>query len=428
MSALIRFVVVYFTIYALPFPLGTLGGLTQMPAPFSWIGQATTFLAGPYQDAWNAAAVWTGQHVLRLGDGAVIIQPTGSGDTMAAYVTLLIHLVLTVAGTLVWTALDRGPVSPRVLAAFHVYLRYYVATVLLGYGFAKIPPTQFQPPGPELLSRTYGDSSPMGLLWTFMGFSPAYTMFAGAMELVPGVLLFFRRTTSLGALLATATLTNIVALNFAYDVPVKLFSVHLLLAALVIAAPDLPRLLNVFILNRDAPAVPLRPAGANPRQRPIAALKFAFVALLLTSGIAQGYFAWYNFGPGLPFAPLAGIYDVESFEMNGEERPPLWTDQARWRRVMVSRRANFLTLQKMGDKSERFLLKHDEKSGTFVLTPPGSKESFTLSCVRPQDGWLILDGPFGGSNIRVALKRASDRSFPIQSRGFNWVQELPYNR
>ena len=426
MTVLRRFVILYFTLSAFPFPLGALSGLSQMPAPFSWIGDATSFAARPYQDAWNAAAVWVGDRL--LGPGSVIIQPTGSGDTMAAYVSMLIQLVLTVIGTLAWTVAARGaPVSPRVLAAFRVYMRYYLAAVLLSYGFAKIPPTQFQPPGPELLSRTYGDSSPMGLLWTFMGYSPAYTMFAGLMELVPGVLLLFRRTALLGALLGVATMANIVALNFAYDVPVKLFSVHLLLALLIILAPDVPQLLNVFILNRDTPPAVLRPAHPHPRQRLILATKAVFIVLLLASGIGQGYFTWTNFGPGLPPAPLAGVYEVESFAVNGEERPPLWTDETRWRRFMISRRGAFVTLQRMADKSERFQLKHDEKAGTMVLTPPGSKESFTLTC-RPDEHHLILEGPFRGSQLQVKLKKVADARFPLNTRGFNWVQELPYNR
>jgi hypothetical protein len=48
---------------------------------------------------------------------------------------------------------------------------------------------------------------------------------------VGGALLLFRRTTTAGALVLIAVLTNIVTLNFSCDVPVKLFSSHLLLMA-----------------------------------------------------------------------------------------------------------------------------------------------------------------------------------------------------
>jgi hypothetical protein len=40
---------------------------------------------------------------------------------------------------------------------------------MLVYGFIKVFPTQFHLPGPGRLVQPYGDSSPMALLWTFMG-------------------------------------------------------------------------------------------------------------------------------------------------------------------------------------------------------------------------------------------------------------------
>jgi hypothetical protein len=421
MTVLQRFVVLYFTLYIFPFPLDVPNWLAEMPIPLRWIGQATAWLSGLYGDGLTALGVWIGDHV--LGPGAVITQPTGSGDTMSAYVQTFINLGLAVVGTMVWSFARRGqPVSPRTLAAFRVYLRYGIAAVLLSYGFAKVPPLQFQPPGPEGLIRTYGESSPMGLLWTFMGFSPAYTMFVGMAELVPGFLLMFRRVATLGAVLGAATMLNVVALNFMYDVPVKLFSAHIWLMLVIIAAPDIPRLLNVLVFNRDAPAAVLR---AYQPSRLAMAGKGILIVMLVAGNIVRSYQGWYQWGPGMPLPPLAGIYDVESFEVNGETKPPLWTDQTRWRRLVVSRRG-YVVLQRMGDQSERFGFKHEEKAGTLILTLPGSKESFTLTCVTDEGG-MTLEGPFRGDQIKVALKK-TERAFPINSRGFNWIQELPYNR
>ena len=96
------------------------------------------------------------------------------------------------------------------------------------YGASKVFMGQFGPPGFGRLLETYGDSSPMGLLWTFMGFSQGYTFFAGLAEMLGGVLMITRRTTLLGAMVSAGVLSNIVLLNFFYDVPVKQFSSHLL--------------------------------------------------------------------------------------------------------------------------------------------------------------------------------------------------------
>jgi hypothetical protein len=406
--------------------VSALTDLSAFPAPLAWIGQGAVSVAMTYDRAANLLAVWVGENLLGLAQGAVVIQPTGSGDTMAQYVRVVIIAALAAIGTIVWT-LARSPRlhSPRVHAAFRVYFRYAMAAWLLSYGFAKVPPMQFQPPGADLLVRSYGESSPMGLLWTFMGFSPAYTMFAGLAELVPGLLLLFRRTTTLGALLGTATMTNVVALNFMYDVPVKLFSLHLLIALIVIAAPDVPRLFNVFVLNRAAPAMVLR---EQPMSRRWAWAKAVFVVLLVGGNMFSAYQSWYRFGPGAPRPEVAGVYEVESFAVDGEARPPLWTDTTRWRRVLVSHRG-FLVVQSMGDRNERFSYKYDADAGTLTLTGFGTKETFTLASRKPDAGGMIVEGPFrDGRNIRVELKKQPDRSFPLQSRGFHWVQELPFNR
>src|SRR5690606_15196635 len=115
----------------------------------------------------------------------------------------------------------------KTLAAVIIYSRYYVAITLITYGLAKFWNGQF--PGPRLdsLEQIYGNFSPMGLAWRFFGYSETYKTFMGLAEIIPGLLLLFRRTMVLGALLAIAVTTNIVLVNFSFDVPVKLLSTHL---------------------------------------------------------------------------------------------------------------------------------------------------------------------------------------------------------
>ncbi len=74
-----------------------------------------------------------------------------------------------------------------------------------------------------------------------------------------GVLLLFRHTTTLGALVAAGVMSNVVMLNFGYDIPVKLFSTHLLLFAGALLVPDGRRLLNVLLLNPPAGVADLTP-------------------------------------------------------------------------------------------------------------------------------------------------------------------------
>jgi hypothetical protein len=71
---------------------------------------------------------------------------------------------------------------------------------------------------------------------------------------IGGVLLLFRRTTLLGALVVAIVMMNIAAINFFYDVPVKLYSSMLFLMAVFLMAKDFSQLLNALILHKPSAA------------------------------------------------------------------------------------------------------------------------------------------------------------------------------
>ena len=52
----------------------------------------------------------------------------------------------------------------------------------------------------------------------------------------------------IGALVAVGVTAHIAALNYCYDIPVKLFSTTLLLMAIYLAGNDLRRIFDVFVL------------------------------------------------------------------------------------------------------------------------------------------------------------------------------------
>src|SRR5262249_30085415 len=160
-------------------------------------------------------------------------------------------------------------------------------------------------------------SSPMGLLWTFMGYSKPYTIFAGASEVVGGMLLFFRRTTTLGALLLVAVVGNIVILNFSYDVPVKLFSSNLLVMAIFLVLPDLRRLANLLLLNRPVDAVRRGPLFATRWMNHAAVVaKVLFIGYALFHHVDLKRASTRTYGDNVPKHALYGIYDVEEFIRN----------------------------------------------------------------------------------------------------------------
>src|SRR3954470_14976708 len=132
-------------------------------------------------------------------------------------------------------------------------VRYYVASAALSYGIIKLFALQMPFPSLSQLSTPLGDLLPMRFSWLFIGYSVPYQFFSGAMETTAGLLLMYRGTVTAGIFAATGAFMNVVMINLAYDVPVKLYASHLLFCSLFLLAMDAPRLVNLLVLNRATP-------------------------------------------------------------------------------------------------------------------------------------------------------------------------------
>jgi hypothetical protein len=280
---------------------------------------------------------------------------------------------------------------------------------------------QFPGPGPERMLDRIGEMSPMGLLWTFMGQSPAYCHFAGLVEMVGGGLLFYRRTTMLGALVVVAAMANVVALNFTHDVPVKIFSSHLLLIAGFLLIPDLRRLADVFLFDRPA----RRAFTSRTIERIYVVVKpIAIAAIVIGGDVVIALFAEPLVG-GDP-ADLAGTWEVDGFTREGQDHPPLFTDGARWRFLAVDRRGA-ATVRFADETTDRFVIRADPASHEVRFRrgfrAPGAGE---LKYTFFDPDHVTMDGQFDGSDLRMSLHR--HEGWRLQTRGFHWVNEMPFNR
>jgi uncharacterized membrane protein YphA (DoxX/SURF4 family) len=156
----------------------------------------------------------------RLNPGALTQGWGGNRDTPLYFIHNLDVLVIAAVIAIVWLLLDRKRPEYRSLHSWvRLLVRYSLAFSLFTYGFSKIFVSQFAPLWlyASRLVQPFGDQSPAGLLWNFMAYSEPYQIFGGIAEIVPAVLLLFRRTTTLGSLMAAAVLSNVVMLNFSYD-------------------------------------------------------------------------------------------------------------------------------------------------------------------------------------------------------------------
>jgi hypothetical protein len=218
-------------------------------------------------------------------------------------------------------------------------------------------------------------------------------------------------------------------LNMTYDVPVKLFSFHLILIALILLAPDFERLANLFFLNRTAnPSTQPQLFLSSRRNRIAVAVQIALGVVLLGSNVYGGWKSWHEYGGGQANSALYGIWNITEFTADGESRPPLLTDNDRWRRAIFQFPSR-MTFQRMDDSFAPYNNSIDTKQKTLELTRGDDKNwkaHFTFQ--RPSPDQLTLDGDIDNHKVHMQLELFDRNKFLLVSRGFHWIQENPFNR
>ena len=414
-----RFTCLYFTLYVVSTQM--LGSLIVIPN----LGVPNLGMTSFFQ----RFVTWIATYVLGISY-QWSFRITGSGDKTADWAQAFTLLLVAAAGTILWSVLDRRRVSyARLNAWFRLFLRFSVAASLVSYGVAKAIPLQMPAPGLTRLVEPFGHFSPMGVLWYSIGASRPYEIFTGCAELLAGILLFIPQTATLGAMVALADTTEIFTLNMTYDVPVKLFSFHLILMSVVLLAPEARRLANVLLLNRAAGPSTQPPLFAGRRAaRTAVVLQLVLGAYIVGMGFDRSVRAWSAYGGGAPKSPLYGIWNVEEMQVDGVVRSPLVTDYGRWRRVIFDR-PTAMSLQRMDDTFAGYGAAIDTAAKTIALTRGGDaswKAQFAFE--RPDAETLVLDGQMDGHRVRMRTRLFDRSKFLLVSRGFNWIQEFPFNR
>ena len=428
-----RFCFVYFGLYIL---------LTQMLPAMVPLLHLSPFELKPMV---STPVFWVIRHVFHDQRQLAIVG--GSGDKMFDWVFALCLLSLAALVTVFWSVVDRKRANYiRIHKWFRVYVRFALATTFLGYGMDKAIPMQMPAPPLTRLLEPYGNFSPMGALWYSIGASFPYERITGWAELTAAALLFIPRNATLGAIVALFDSIQIFSLNMTYDVPVKLFSFHLVLMSIFLLAPEMRRLLNVLVFNRTAEPSTQPPLGTRGQ----AILTGAMVQVVLAACFFGNSYLmnrqpFYAFGDGAPRPPLYGVWVIDKMQINGIERAPFVTDYERWRRVVVqsvttvapppasARVGNqvFMAFWRMDDTFFQMpaIVDLNDKTITISLGLGAAATvvgNFSLD--EPAPGKLNLDGELFGKKIRMETTLFPREKFLLVSRGFNWIQELPFNR
>jgi hypothetical protein len=256
---------------------------------------------------------------------------------LMGYADWLAVLAIGIVGGLIWTVIDRGKTKnyDTLYYWLRVIVRYRAGIGIIGFGFTKLFPVQLPYPSLGLLNTNFGDLTAQKIYWLSVGIVPWYQVFAGIVEVAAGALLFFRRTTLLGAILLFGALGDITFVNFSYDGGVHIYASYFVLFAAFLIIYDVPKLYNLLILERYTIPTNFYPSFSQKWLKYTRiVLKVATIWIFL---IVLFYIQYINFRYDPYKQPattgvkqLRGNYNVTTFRINNKEIPFSPIDSVRW--------------------------------------------------------------------------------------------------
>lgn len=206
----------------------------------------------------------------------------------------------------------------------HTFCRYFLATMIISYAFAKILGTQFTTQ-PGTYDKPIGSLTGFELTWYYYGYSFWYGLFISGTQIISSLLLFFRKTTRLGIVLFLAFMVNILLVDYAYDIEgAKGFATVLTIMALFVFFSEFSLFIKYFLIEPPL----FQDRERSDRVKKFSKVKWAYIPLvfigffLLTSALKnkfmgqnQFYGSWQNIDSTATFNRLH-FEAVNTFRIN----------------------------------------------------------------------------------------------------------------
>lgn len=246
-------------------------------------------------------------------------------------------------GVAVWSIADnRNKEYNSLYYWLRVLVRYRLAIGAIGYGMIKLFPLQAPFPSISNLNTHYGDFSHWKVFSLSLGIVPGYESFLGGVELIAGLLLFWRKTTTIGAFIIVVFTGNVFMSNLAYEGGEHVYSLYLISLALFLLAYDAIPLYRLFGEERAVVPHRFKPLLHAGWQRTGRYAAKAFILLFFVGlyGFATSRGVQtdpYQFPKEPGLADAAGVYDVSEFRINNQVLPYSATDPVRWKDVVFEK-------------------------------------------------------------------------------------------
>ena len=333
-------------------------------------------------------------------------------DSKEMYHVVILYLILSIIAASIWGIISRARKNEGSLYYWiHVISAYILSFFLFVYGFNKVFKLQFYIPEPNTLYTPLGQLSKDILFWSSMGSSYSYNLFMGLVEIIPALLLLFRRTRMLGAVISFTVLLNVLMINFGFDISVKILSSFLLFLSLVILVPYATKLFSFFFqVNNKVPSSTL--SFEVEKTKKLIIFKSCIICCILFETLFT-YFNTNNFNDNMQNRPLFhGAYEV----LNAPNSTSQFGNLQQIKRIFIHRKGFFI-IQFQDDKMKDFQMKTNTLTNTIDVYTVNRK--MTLKITPREIIWNEKNTP-----VHLLMKKLNWEKLPLLRDEFHWISEF----
>mgnify|MGYP001596322252 CR=1 FL=1 len=341
-------------------------------------------------------------------------------DTFSMYILVLLLFIFAIIISLLLLRIKKWSLyQDRFFVFFYQLFFYYLALQLLKYGLDKIFKNQFYIPEPNTLYTPLGRISKGLLYWSSMGVSHFYNVFLGSLEALAAICILIKRTRLVGLLISLVVMLNVVAVNFGFDISVKLYSLFLLYLTIYLLAPYFSRLYRL-LLQKAGTFIPASDPVVLFRNSFLSAFLKWLVAGIICVETFYPFIKTKNFNGDLAERPyLHGAYQVKQVIAGTDT---LAAKDSPVKRFFIHR-MGYMIFQDQEDNMQDYKLGYDKDSAVFILTDYQLHRILVPFTYRSSDSILTIQYSKNGKEYKLAGKALDWRKLPAVKKRFHWTSD-----
>ena len=278
-------------------------------------------------------------------------------------------------------------------------LRYFLAFIFFSYGIDKVLGLQFTSTY-TMMDQSLSEANGFWLTWRFFDYSDSYKFFIGFGQVAASILFLSRRTTTLAVIILLPIISNVVYVNFAFDIEVKFFSFCYLIFTIYLLLFDFDRLNALFITNSSFAANKILEL---PRYHFFSTKNFKIISTIFIIAIIAWPVSDYFRIPANKSKVFIGSFNVKGFNYSANKN-----DSTKWNKLYIEKWANGGSIRIMNGKLIRFRsCQFDENRHNIQISFRDSTQykNIDASYTIESDSSILAKGIWGSDSIQFTIKR-----------------------